>query len=184
MWYAVRTPRLLAVLLVLGVTDIAQAAPRRVQLRPPASEVAFRAYGLGLLPIDAKFARFTGWLSYDPDNHAACRVELQAEVASLEADDGDVRTRIIGPEFMDAASFPALRYAGECQPGGDLAGTLDMHGVARPFTLSLDWRSGTVVAEGRLVRAEWGMTALPLLGGRTVRITVTVPLAAQSSHGG
>ena len=35
------------------------------------------------------------------------------------------------------------------------------------------------MAEGRLVRAEWGMTAMPLLGGRTVRIRVTVPLAGE-----
>ena len=47
-----------------------------------------------------------------------------------------------------------------------------MHGVTRPFTLSLDWNPDGVVAEGRLVRADWGMTAMPLLGGRTVRIRV------------
>ena len=49
----------------------------------------------------------------------------------------------------------------------------------------LDWNGDGVVAEGRLVRAEWGMTAMSFLGGRTVRIRVTVPLAGsreQVSH--
>ena len=44
----------LLALLIVGLAGTAQAAPRRIQLGPPASEVAFRAYGLGLLPIDCQ----------------------------------------------------------------------------------------------------------------------------------
>ena len=39
-----------------------------------------------------------------------------------------------------------------------------------------------VVAEGRLVRADWGMTAMSVLGGRTVRISVAVPLRGTSQN--
>jgi hypothetical protein len=78
---------------------------------------------------------------------------------------------------MDATSFPILSYAGSCKPQGNLEGTLAMPGVARPFVMELAWGSERVVAEGRLQRADWGMTAMPLLGGRTVRIRVAVPLA-------
>ena len=53
-----------------------------------------------------------------------------------------------------------------------------MHGVTHPFELSLTWSKDAVVAEGRLLRADWGMTAMPILGGRTVRIRVTVALPA------
>ncbi len=158
--------------------------PRRVQFGPPNSEVAFRTYGLGLLPIDAGFTRFAGWLTYDPDDRASCHVELHVEVASLVTEDESLRGTIVGPDFMDAASFPTLSYSGTCEAGG-LGGVLAMHGVARPFALSLRWRADGVVAEGRLVRADWGMTAMPLLGGRTVRIRVKVPLAGsgqQVSH--
>ena len=84
---------------------------------------------------------------------------------------------------MDAASFPILSYAGNCQAQGDLEGMLAMHGVTRPFALSLDWSRDGVAAEGRLARADWGMTAMPLLGGRTVRIRVTVPLAGGRQAG-
>ena len=63
----VRATFTLAALLLAGLAGSTQAAPRRIQLAPPGSEVAFRAYGLGLLPIDASFARFDGWLTYDPD---------------------------------------------------------------------------------------------------------------------
>ena len=57
-----------------------------------------------------------------------------------------------------------------------------MHGVTRPFELSLTWSRNAVVAEGRLVRADWGMTSMSVLGGRTVRIRVTVPLVGTSQN--
>ncbi len=139
---------------------------------------------MGLWPIDATFSRFGGWLVYDPDDRGRCQVELHVDVASLITQDPSVRATILGPDFMDAASFPALGYAGTCGVAG-VGGKLAMHGVTRPLSLSLDWGPGAVVAEGRLVRAEWGMSAKPFLGGRTVRIRVTVPLSGpreQTSH--
>lgn len=180
----VRAAFTLAPLLLAGLACSAQAASRRIPLSPPASEVAFRAYGAGLLPIDATFARFEGWLSYDPDDRASCQVELHVQVASMVTEDQAMRGTIVGPDFMDAASFPDLTYTGSCGAAG-LGGMLAMHGITRPFALSLEWSGDRVVAEGRLLRAEWGMTAMPFLGGRTVRIRVTVPLAGgreQVSH--
>jgi polyisoprenoid-binding protein YceI len=171
----------LAALLLIGSIVSVQATPRRVQFGPPTSEVAFRAYGLGLLPIDASFTRFEGSLTYDPDDTASCRVELRVQVASLTIGDTSLRDRMTGPEFMDAAAFPMLTYAGTCEANG-LGGLLAMHGVTRPFGLSLNWDRDGVVAEGRLLRADWGMTALSVLGGRTVLIRVTVPLPGASGR--
>jgi polyisoprenoid-binding protein YceI len=165
----------LVCLLLACTTASAEAELRRIALGPPACEVGFRAYGLGLVPIDGKFTRFTGWLTYDPDDHAACHVDLAVEVASLVTDDASMRDTVVGSDFMDAAHFPSLDYAGDCREQG-MAGLLGMHGVRRPFELALSWSRDRVGAEGRLRRAEWGMTAMPILGGRTVRISVSIPL--------
>ena len=108
----VRAAFTLAALLFAGLACPAQAAPRRIPLGPPASEVAFRAYGVGLLPIDASFTRFDGWLTYDPDDRASCQVELHVQVASMVTQDQAMRDTIVGPDFMDAASFPELNYTG------------------------------------------------------------------------
>jgi polyisoprenoid-binding protein YceI len=162
-------------LLLICLPGGARAAPRQIQFGPPASEVGFRAYGLGLLPIDASFTRFQGHLTYDPDDMKTCRVDLTVDVASLSTGDPSVRSRMVGPDFMDAERFPALVYSGSCGTGG-IGGSLGMHGITRPFDLELTWHHGDVVAEGRLLRAEWGMTAMPILAGRTVRIRVAVAL--------
>jgi polyisoprenoid-binding protein YceI len=160
----------------------AGAAPRQVALAPPDAEVAIRAYGMGLLPLDGTFARFSGSLAYDPDDHSTCRVDLTVDVASLAMTSASTREIMVGPDFMDSPHFPTLAYSGSCQPQG-IGGMLVLHGITRPFQLSLTWSPGRVMAEGQLVRADWGMTAMPVVAGRTVRIRVSVRLA-QASHAG
>ena len=90
----------------------AEATSQRIEIAPPSGEVGFRAYKLGLLPIDGKFTRFDGWLSFDPDDRTSCRVELRVEVASLQTDDREISPVVTGPDFMDAARFPLLQFAG------------------------------------------------------------------------
>ncbi len=170
----------LAALCLVATVASASAEPRELRFGPPSSEVDFRAYKLGLLPADGTFASFSGQLSYDPEDHARCQVELRVNAASVTSDDAATRTIVPGPDFLDVAHFPSLVYTGTCNANG-LDGTLDMHGVAHPFALTVTWTRDGVVAEGRLVRADWGMTALPALGGRTIRIRVSIPLPAGHS---
>jgi len=164
-------------LLQAGLVASAAAEPRRIELTSGDTQVTFRAYGMGLLPIDARFARFSGWLNYDPGDRHWCRVELRVETASLATEDQSVRDTVAGPDFLDTVRYPMLGYTGACE-AETLGGMLAMHGVTRPFELSVQWLPQSVEAEGRLLRADWGMTAMPLVGGRTVRIRVTVSLGA------
>jgi polyisoprenoid-binding protein YceI len=167
---------LVAAMMALAATEAA-AAPRRIEFGPSVSEVAFRGYGMGLVPIDGHFTRFEGSLTYDPDDHARCQVVLKVDVVSLATEDPSMRDTVVGPDFLDAARFPSMTYEGACDARG-LGGRLGMHGVTNPFELALTWGADGVVAEGRLRRADWGMTAMPFLGGRTVRIRVSVHLPA------
>ena len=160
----------------------AHAVETRVELAPGPSAVSFRAYGLGVFPLDAQFTRFHGWLTYDPANHADCRVALSVDVASMTASSPTFVPHILGPEFLDAARYPTLTFEGACDAAG-LDGQLAMHGVTRPLVLSLDWARASLTALGRLQRADWGMTAAPMLAGPTVRIEVSAHLA-EARHAG
>jgi len=160
-------------------TGPARGSPlHEVSLVPGSSTVAIRTYGLGLLPFDGRFARFQGVLRYDGDDHARCSVALRIDAASLAMSSAAMTATVLGTGLLDAAHYPTLAYDGACGPDG-IAGTLMMHGVTRPLGLKLDWDGGALTAVGRLRRAEWGMTGLPLVGGSTVRIKVTVALAGR-----
>lgn len=173
----VKLVRCVAALLMLFLVCLpagGRAQPRRTSFGPPSSEVAFRAYRLGILPLDGRFTRFSGWLSYDPEHPEFCEVQLDIEAASLDVAE-PMQAIVAGPDFLDVKKFPSLTYTGSCD-GDRLEGALGMHGVTGAFPLSLTWSQHGVQAEGRLLRAAWGMTALPLLAGRTIRIRVMIPL--------
>ena len=152
-----------------------KAQPRSVALVPPSSQLEFRTYGLGLLPIDSDFAAFQGTLSYDPTDRARCEASLTATVASLVASKANVRDIIIGPDFLDAASFPTLHFAGRCNASG-LTGMLTMRRITRPLRLTVAWEPHRLTLKGVLRRADWGITAKPFLVGGAVRIRVTTAL--------
>jgi len=165
---------LLAVLLLFGALP-ARAEPRGFRLQPGSGAIGFRAYGLGLLPIDGGFTRFSGTLTLDPAAPGACRLELHAEAASLAMSDPAITEDALGPDLLDVVHFPEFGFHGECKDGA-ITGPLLLHGVSRPVTLSVEVRDGRWTATGTMRRAEWGMGARPLLAGPEVRLQVTVAL--------
>jgi polyisoprenoid-binding protein YceI len=160
---------LLPLLLIAGTVWSEQ-----LNLHPPASAVELRTYGFGLIPFDGTFTRFQGWMRYDPSNTGACEVMLQIEAASLTMSNEAVRDQILGSGMMDAAQFPELTFRGTCR-GDQAIGELAMHGQTHPVTLDYTRSAGTVVATGRLRRADWGITGSPLIGGSIIRIRVVLP---------
>jgi polyisoprenoid-binding protein YceI len=157
------------------------AGADQASLLPPGSAVELRSYGLGLLPLDGKFTHFHGWIRYDPSNPSACQVVLEIEAGSLAMSSDAIRDRMTGPEMMDVTQFPDMAFHGACQ-GEAVAGALTMHGQTHPFALDFVRSAGTIVATGRLRRADWGITGSPLLGGSTVRIRVTMPDPVKGLH--
>ena len=178
------TPRpcLARLLCLLAGAALAGAAtpadpPRHLPLGPSTARIGFRAYALGILPIDGAFSRFEGTLALDGDAgpELGCRITLRIEVASLELADPDIRADMLSPNLLDAARYPALAFEGACH-GPAIVGILTLHGVSRPLALAVTRREDKMVAEGSLLRTEWGITGRPLLAGRTVRLQVTLPV--------
>jgi polyisoprenoid-binding protein YceI len=149
---------LLAPLIVIVVVGThahpTRATETRVDLVSGPSAVDIRIYRLGLFPLDGQFARFHGWLTYDPANHTDCRVQLRVDVTGLTMPSSVMRERILGPEFLDAARYPTFAFDGACTRAG-VAGDLALHGVTHPFMLALDWHPASVTAIGSLRRAAW-----------------------------
>jgi polyisoprenoid-binding protein YceI len=167
---------LLPLLLVAGT-----AWSDQVSLQPPGSAVELRSYGFGFIPFDGTFTRFHGWMRYDPTITDRCEVMLQIEAASLSMSNELVRDQILSPGMMDVARFPDLAFRGACH-GKDVIGDLTMHGETHTVTLEYTRSQGTVVAVGRLRRADWGITGSQLTGGSIIRIRVVLPDPFNAQH--
>ncbi len=163
--------------LALLLAAPAGAEPRGYQIGPGSAVIAFRAYGLGLFPIEGTFARFAGRLSLDEADPAFCRLDLRADAASLQMPSADMTADALGPDLLDVGRFPDVAFKGDCA-AGQVQGVLLLHGVSRPLALKVGIAGGRWTATGLMRRADWGMGAHPLLAGPEVRLQVTAAVPA------
>lgn len=169
-----RSAAVLLAMLVGGALP-ARAEPVRYALSPGTVQVTFRAYGLGMLPITGNFTRFGGTLVVDRANPGTCHLDLQAEAASLRMPQQSMTDDAIGPDVMDVAKYPKFELAGDCR-GATLEGTLLLHGTRKPVSMAVTLNADSWDASALIRRADWGITARPVLAGPEVRISVVAGL--------
>jgi polyisoprenoid-binding protein YceI len=167
----------------------ALAAPQTISVTPRDTDIGFRIYLFGFLPLDGHFTRFAGTLVIDPDDYTRCHVDIQAESASLVMPNAEAQKIALGPRFLDATRFPLLAFAGECHAiqGAPpmLQGMLSMHGRTGALSFSLHPSGDAFTVSAELHRAAWGMGAHPLLARDSIRLFVTtriLPPAAHAEH--
>lgn len=164
------------ILLIAALPALVAAAPVAVRLAPPSAEVEMRAYAMGVVPIDSRFTRFEGRLTYDPADPRRCSATLTAQTASLETARATTREAMLGADFLDAARFPTFVFTGACTGAETLDGSLTLRGVTHPLALHLSRSAQTVIAEADVRRTVWNMVAKPLIVGPTIRIRITTQL--------
>jgi polyisoprenoid-binding protein YceI len=176
-----------ASLAFLGATLLCQATaaaaapgPPAVQtlaLTPATAKLGLTVYALGFFPLPGAYASFSGTLDIDRANPDFCRVTVTVDQASLDMSDPTRTRKALAPDMLDAAHFPTMRYSGTCQ-ASTIDGTLTLHGITRPLSLTLH-RSGTAVAgEGRLIRHDYAIDGMPHLLGQMIKIrfSTTLPM--------
>ena len=185
--------------MLLGLTAPAEAAPTTYALAPDQGRlyVVVRYDREGLLArlghdhvVVAQ--QYTGSVTWDPEDPAACSVRIDLPVSGLAVDPGDARgwvgltgttpesdksaiTRNFrGVDQLDAERFPAITYRStRCQRGaGDLVavtGELTIHGVARDVTvpMRIAGDGASLAASGgfALTHTDFGMAPFRALGG-------------------
>jgi polyisoprenoid-binding protein YceI len=184
--------------LVLSGVAPAIAAPHAYDLDPRQGRIyvvvrAERGGLFGALAHDhvVVATRFTGTVTWDPDNVAACDVRIQVPVDGLSVDPGAARTwvglegttsdsdkatikeNLSGDRQLDRARFPTITYRStSCAPaegGARVTGVMTVHGVERSVTLPMriTANDASFVASGSFdaTHADFGMTPFRALAG-------------------
>jgi polyisoprenoid-binding protein YceI len=174
-------------LALLGTAGTARAEPATWIAASDSGHILVHVYKRGLLSGLAHDHHFsaTEWRAtavLDPADPGQARVEVVVAAGSLrdrqaalsEPERAKVNGRAAGPETLDAARFPEIRFVagrlaatgpapGRAADGlaGDLVGTLTLHGVSRPLQVQVQavregetWR---VRGAARLKQSEFGI---------------------------
>jgi polyisoprenoid-binding protein YceI len=94
-----------------------------------------------------RFPGFATMLSFDPAQLAAAKLDVAIPLASATTGNSDYDGEMRGEAFFASAKFPQARYTatkfrslGGNQYAAD--GTLSLHGIDKPVTLTFTWTPG------------------------------------------
>jgi polyisoprenoid-binding protein YceI len=182
---------LTAVFLAVSLASPLVAAPTRYTLDAKASRVGFN-FSLGGGQQKGTMPVSHAVILVDPENLAASRVDISVDVAKVRTPLPFVRPALIGPEVLDAAKYPTIRFVsnkvqlapdGRLSGGATISGKLTMHGVTRPVTFQAalfrapgsapnDLSNLTVELSGQVSRAAFGAAGFPDLVADTIGINI------------
>ena len=166
-------------LLALVVLPAFQA-PGRVPA-PPAtytidrshSEVVFRVRHLGISTVSGRFRDFEATVTVDPARLASFQTRATIQAASIDTENERRDNHLKSADFFDVAQHPTITFESRRVRNVRgrtflVDGTLTMHGVTRPVTLSAEYLGSVrdargneklgFTATGRINREDFGMT--------------------------
>jgi polyisoprenoid-binding protein YceI len=153
---------------------VAMPAVAADYVQAPGSALAFGGMYQGE-PFSGRFPGFATTLSFDPQQPAAAKLDVTIPLATATTANADYDGELRGAAFFDSAKFPQAHYraTGFRSLGGNqyaADGTLSLHGVDKPVTLTFTWTPGAqpVLAGKATVRrldfgvggGDWADTSL------------------------
>lgn len=179
--------------LAIGGTAFAQ---NNYQLDPSHSSARFAVKHMMISQVHGLFQKVSGTASYDQKNPDSNKLEATIEMGSVDTNEPKRDADLKSPNFFDVAKFPTMIFRSTRfeKRGNQLVaiGTLAMHGVTKPLTLSIEQITPEVKdpygmmrfgahATGTLNRKDYGITWNQTLdnGGAVVSDEVTLELDAE-----
>ena len=116
-------------------------------VQAPGSTLAFAGKYQGEVFV-GRFPGFSSKLSFDPAKPESARLEVTIPMATASTGNKDYDGEMRGAAFFDATRFPQARYVASkfrARGGHRYAtdGTLTLHGISKPVTLTFEWTPGT-----------------------------------------
>jgi polyisoprenoid-binding protein YceI len=134
--------------MLLAAVLLAASAPALAAdyVQAPGSSLVFAGTYQGEV-FTGRFPGFSTRVSFDPQQLAGAKLDVAIPIASATTANADYDGEMRGEAFFDAARFAQARYSATTfrALGGNryaADGTLTLHGVSRPVTLTFTWTPG------------------------------------------
>jgi polyisoprenoid-binding protein YceI len=190
---ALRRSLLLAPIAVLLAMPGALAQSWQIE---PGSRIGFTAFQQGS-PVDGRFESFTAEISFDPDDLANSRVEVEIDAASITTGHKDRDTTLRSSGFFDVATWPTARFtsAEMTHKSGDsyaAHGQLTIRDVTRdvvlPFELTIEENDGRQLADAKgeltISRLDYGVGQGDWASTKTVGAEVVIRIQLRAMRPG
>lgn len=162
------------------------------------SGASFSVKHMMVTNVSGRFSNAKGIAVYDEKNLAQSKIEAVLDVQTVNTNDAKRDAHLKSPDFFDAEKYPKMAFKSTkfYQDNGTLKieGTLSLHGVTKPVTLTVEELSGEVkhpagtivrgaVAKTKINRKDFGLTwnktldAGGVMIGEEIAITLELELS-------
>ena len=129
------------------------------------SGASFSVKHMMVTNVSGRFSNVQGKLTFDEKNLGKSSIEATVDVATINTNEPRRDGHLKSPDFFDVAKFPTMTFKSSKVYKADgkilVDGTLSLHGVSKPVTLTLEELSGEVTpAPGKIVRGAVAKTKI------------------------
>ncbi|MBC9933071.1 YceI family protein [Chitinophaga qingshengii] len=136
---------------------------------------------------DGTFESMKGTILFDEKDLATAKFDVQVEVASINTGNGLKNRHARGEKWFDADKYPYIHFVSsevvKTANGYDAKGTLDMHGIKKPFTIPFTFihngDKGSFQGTFKVNRGDFGITTPRGDESDYTELTVTVPVSSK-----
>lgn len=172
-----------------------QTTPITLNIDPSHSEIMFQVKHMMFAKVKGSFERFSGTITFDPQNPANSSVSVDVEPASINTRDENRDNHLRSQDFFGVEQNPVMTFRStRIEPDGDdykVYGDLTMNGITKEIVLEAEFNGkgvspfGPTVyafsAEGKVNRKDWSMewNAALEAGGMLVSDEVKIEVEVQ-----
>lgn len=153
------------VALVLGLAMLPAGAAEYAGFLPEKSKVEFVSTQMNV-PVEGKFAKFSGQINFDPQQPTSGKARLQVELASIETGLDEANAEVAGADWFDVAKHPKATFESSTVEalGNDryrIKGTLTIRGKSREVSTQASFSNqggaGVFAGSFTLLRKDFGV---------------------------
>ena len=128
-----------------------------------------------------EFKGLKGTVNFDPNNLAASKFDASIDVATINTGNGMKNTHAKSDKWFDADKYPLIKFTSssiaKTATGYTATGTLEMHGVQKPFTIPFTFDNNVFSGSFAVNRLDFNInTAEPEHGSAKFKVDITVPV--------
>lgn len=143
------------------------------------SEVDFSVTHLSISKVNGRFGKVQATLVYDAANIAKSSVKATIDISSVKTGEDGRDNHLKTADFFDTANFPTATFVSTSvhKSGNNLIvnGNLNLHGVTKPVTLTVEGPAGPV--EGMDHKQHAGFSATTTISRTAFGIGTKFPAA-------
>ncbi len=128
--------------LVLGSAVFATSALAGIDTAKSSVTATFKQMNV---PVDGKFSKMNGNITFDPANLPAAKAQLDVDVASFDLGSAEYNDQVAGKDWFDAKEFPKATFVSSSIKAGangsyTASGTLTIRGKSANVVIPVQYK--------------------------------------------